>query len=425
MRRGAAFLLGLLLAACGGGGGGTPPGFDPPPDPPPEPAPEHPPPPPGAPWGTSATHVLLKPLSPVLLGQLLADLGSEVVGVVEGLLWVKAAVPEGSTAAEFLARLLADARVLDAELDLGLEAPEGDGRTIPAGGTLWSVQLSSQADLVRVGVPAAQGRALGQGVKVAVLDSGLIAEHPFLQERVVAGGRDFVDDDADPEDAPNGIDDDEDGFVDEGHGHGTFAASLVVAVAPEARVLVLRVLGSDLFGTSSAVASAIMYAVNQGVHVIHMSLALPPEVEVVREAIQNAQALGIAVVASAGNTGVEDVSAAQGAAGAFLVTALDAEDRKADFASYGEGVALSAPGVDLHGAFPNPEPDTAIWSGTSFSAPLVTGGFALLRELYPLLSSADLLERLRATAASVDTQNPGLAGKLGAGRLDLDAATAP
>jgi subtilisin family serine protease len=319
--------------------------------------------------------------------------------------------------------LEADARILAAELDVGLASPEGDGRTIPAGGILVSFDLPLQEDLERIGLPAARERARGAGVVVAVLDSGVLPGHEALAGRLAPGGWDYVDDDAEPWEERNELDDDENGFVDEGWGHGTFATSLVLAVAPEARVLPIRVLGSDGFGTSSAVAAGIMRAVNAGADVIHLSVALPAEVQIVREAVEQARALGVVVVASAGNTGEEDVGSAEAASGAFLVTALDRADQRASFASYGPGVALSAPGVDLHGAYPWEEPDTAIWSGTSFSAPLASGAFALLMELYPLLPADALMDRLRATAADVAPQNPGFEGRLGAGRLDLDAAT--
>jgi hypothetical protein len=68
---------------------------------------------------------------------------------------------------------------------------------------------------------------------------------------------------------------------------------------------------------------------------------------------------------------------------------------------------------------------TARWSGTSFSAALVTGSFALLRGHDPISSSATLWKRLSDTAVSVNALNPLYSGKLGKGRIDLGAATAP
>jgi hypothetical protein len=387
--------------------------------------PEHSPPPPGEPYGTATDHVLVKPLLPQLLDELLGALGAESLGAVPGTGFYKVRLPTGRTPAGFVSELEGDLRVVAAALDIGLAAPEGNGLTIPAGGILLSVELPMQPELTRIGIDAAHARASGAGVMVAVLDSGVIPEHAFLAGRLLAGGWDFVSDDDDPREETNGIDDDENGFVDEGWGHGTFVSSLVLAVAPDARVLPLRVLGTDLFGTSSAVAAAITYAANAGVDVIHLSVELPPQVAVVRDAIQTARALGAVVIGAAGNTGDMDATHRSGPDAAFLVTAIDDQNMRAPFATYGSGVALSAPGVDMHGAYPTQDPDTAIWSGTSFGAPIASGAFALAREAFPLLTPDQILQRLKNTAVDVDAQNPDVAGMIGAGRIDLDAATAP
>lgn len=408
--------LGLAPAACGGGGA---PAADP------APAPEAGPPPAGTPFGTATGHVLVKPTSLLALSGLLADFLSTPLGAVPGTSFHKVRVPTGQTPTGFVTALENDARVVAAALDLGLSAPEGGGLTIPAGGLLLSAELPGQDELIRIGIVAAQSRATGQGMRVAVLDSGIVHDHPFVAGRLEALGYDFVADDPDPSEERNGIDDDENGYVDEGWGHGTFAAGMVLSVAPGAQVLPVRVLGSDLFGTSSGVAAGITYAANQGVDVINLSVLLPAEVEVVREAIQNAQALGVVVIGAAGNTGAEDAAGAPGPGSPFLVTAVAADDVRASFASYGSAVALAAPGVDLHSAFPTTDPDTAIWSGTSFSAPIATGAFCLVCEAFPLLTSAEVLDRLRGSAVDIDALNPGFEGRLGAGRIDLDRATAP
>lgn len=402
----------LLLCGCGGGAA-------------PGPSPEFVPPPPGEPPGTAPDIVLVKPVLPGDLAGLLRTHGGSDLGAIQGLPWHRVRIPGGSTPTGYVATLEGDARVLAAELDLGIASPEGDGRTIPAGGILRSVELPSQTELQRIGLGPAAERASGAGVRVAVLDTGVLPGHAFLAGRFDPDGYDFVADDAEPLEEANGIDDDRNGFVDEGHGHGTFVASLILAVAPDARIVPVRVLGSDGFGRSSAVAAGIGHAANLGVDVIHLSIDLPTGVRVVREAVEQARLLGIAVVASAGNTGNADVGGGGETGGAFLVTAVDEQDMRAGFASHGVGVALSAPGVTMSGAYPTSDPDTARWDGTSFSAPLATGGFALLRELRPLDTSDALLQHLQATAVPIDALNPDSAGGLGAGRLDLDAATAP
>jgi len=368
--------------------------------------------------------VLVSVADPLTLSGLLVDQGSTLIGPVAGTTFFLVTVPPAESAASFVSSLEADARVVAAELDVGLDSPEGTGSTIPAGGQLIAQQIPNQPELTRIGAPAARARASGLGVRVAVIDTGILEHLDGVSGSVDGDGYDFVDDDADPTETQNGLDDDADGLADELHGHGTFVASLVVAVAPSARIVPFRVLDADGIGTSSAVASAITFAANRGVAVINLSVWVPAEVQVVREAIDSARLLGVQVVAAAGNTGARDAESPTPAAGVLLVTSVAQDDTLPGFATYGSLVSLSAPGVDLHGAYPQP-PGTARWSGTSFSAALVSGGYALLRHLQPLWTADQIAARLRGTTVPTDGINPGYAGLMGSGRLDLDAATAP
>ena len=260
---------------------------------------------------------------------------------------------------------------------------------------------------------------------VAVIDTGIIASSPVLAGRIAPGGRDFVDGDLDPSDVGNGLDDDGDGLIDEGVGHGTFVASLILSVAPNARILPIRALNSDAVGTASTVARAIAYAVAQHADVINVSAGLQNQLLMIDQAIANAKASGVYVVAAAGNRNLAQIDFPAGSSDVEAVTALDAGAQKAPFASFSSAVDLSAPGVDLIGWHPGGFTGTARWSGTSFSTALVTGCFALLKGHDPLTPNRDLWKRLEDTAASVDAVNPAYAGRLGRGRIDLAAATAP
>jgi subtilisin family serine protease len=374
--------------------------------------------------GTRRDRVLVKPKSLLSLPLLLLQHGLTVLEPVTGTEWLVVKVPAGTSASALVARLASDTRLLSVEFDVGLEDPEGAGSTIPAGGLMLASEIGNQPELQRIGAPAARARVTGNGVRVAVLDSGVLPALEGVAGHVDPDGYDFVDDDGDPTEHTNGLDDDGDGRVDEAHGHGSFVASLVVAVAPGARIVPVRVLDADGIGTSSGVAAAIGYAAQRGVKIVNLSVRVPPEVQVVRDAIENARLLGVSVIAAAGNTGGPDAMPAAAAESAFVVAAVDPGDVRAPFSSYGGAVDLMAPGVELHGAYPR-SPGTARWSGTSFSAALVSGAYALVREQHPLWTTEDAGARLREQAAPVAAQNPGLDGMLGAGRLDLDATTAP
>jgi hypothetical protein len=395
-----------VTAACGGGapaggGGGN-----------------------GPPDGT-VEQVIVLPQDDEEIGAIVAASGGALRGEVEGTDWFLVLAPAGLSAEEYVVRLEADVRVLDASVEVDLGAPEGEGSTIPFLGSELPMMISSQPELVRIGVDRAHQVSLGDGVRVAVLDSGVDASHPSLAGRVdMAAGWDFVAGDPDPSDEPNGLDDDGDGRIDEGRGHGTFVASLVLAVAPNATIVPFRVLDSDSRGTESALAAAITRATTASVDVINLSVGMRVEAKSVQQAVQRARAVGVAVVVAAGNTGADDVTFPAALSDGLSVTAVGSDDRKPSFASYGGDVDLCAPGVDLVGAFPSPN-GTARWSGTSFSAALVSGACALVRSRDPALSPGALFQLLEDTSRDVDPSNPALQGELGRGRLDLAAALGP
>lgn len=368
--------------------------------------------------------VLVKLTGPGAVTSVLSLLGSSLLWTIEETGWITVRVPSGYDAASFVAELEKSAYVVAAALDLELDVPEGEGSTIPAGGTLLASQIPAQDELERIGAPVARTRATGDGVTVAIVDSGILASLDGVSGHVLTSGYDFLAGDADPTDATNGIDDDGDGHVDEQYAHGTFVASLVLAVAPDVQILPIRVLDADGRGTASGIASGIVYAVQHGADVINLSVRVPPGAFVVGDAIAYARSQGVQVVAAAGNSGSPDVAPPSQVQDAIVVTAVDADDVKPGFASHGSLVDLSAPGVDLSGSYPA-SPGTAVWSGTSFSTALVTGACALLQELHPSWDLDDVADHLAETAVPIDDLNEGLGGELGAGRLDLDAATAP
>lgn len=374
--------------------------------------------------GTRTDRVLVRFQPGVVSSVLLATLGSTLLDDVPGTDYHAISVPTGSTATGFVTTLATNLSIAAVQLDLGIDAPEGEGSTIPAGGSLLASQIPTQGELLRIGLAAASSRATGAGVRVAVVDTGILATLDGVAGSVDTNGYDMIDHDSDPTDATNGLDDDGDGYVDELYAHGTFVASLIVAVAPDVRILPIRALDADGRGTSSGVAAAITYAVQHDAQVINLSLRISPNDGVVGTAIGNARSHGIEVVAAAGNTGVEDATLPSVMSNALLVAAVGSDDVVADFSATGSAVDLAAPGVDLSGAYPE-SPGTAIWSGTSFATALVTGGFALVRERHPSWTIDAVSSHLKTTSAGLHDANPSLDGKLGAGRLDLDAATAP
>lgn len=324
---------------------------------------------------------------------------------------------------EVLDELDGDARILVSEPDYSAASPEGDpADQAVLGGDFASIPLQPALD--PLALPAAHAISTGSGVVVAVVDTGIDATHPALAGRVMPGGYDFLGRDFDPRDQRNLRDDDGDGAIDEQYGHGTFVASLVLAVAPDAMILPVRVLDAEGFGTSSTVAAGIIWATDAGAHVINVSADLPDAPEMVSVAVRYARDRGALVVAAAGNAGGTDIAFPARYSDVLGVTAVDVTGVKPPFASAGGAVSLVAPGVAILGAVPmdlSPS-GTAHWSGTSFATPLVAGAAALVRAALPALSPEEAGRRLKDTAASVDPMNPGLAGRLGRGLVQPLAA---
>jgi len=267
--------------------------------------------------------------------------------------------------------------------------------------------------LSRIGAPAAwESGTLGEGITVAVVDSGVAASHPDLSGRVERG-HDFVDDDEDASDA---------------YGHGTHVAGIVAAtgdngvgvagMAWRARVLPVRVLDGSGYGYYSDIIAGIRYAADHGARVINLSLGGAAYSQALQEAVDYARSKGCVLVAAAGNNGQDSLSYPAACEGVLAVGATDPEDRPASFSNRGEELDLVAPGVAIYSAYP--ESRYASLSGTSMAAPQVSGAVALLLSREPGLSAEEAESRL--TGSARDLCDRGRDAYSGWGMLRVDGA---
>ncbi len=263
----------------------------------------------------------------------------------------------------------------------------------------------------------------GDGVRVAILDTGAELGHPAFAGRIVEGW-DFIGKDAVPADAPDGLDNDADGRVDEAVGHGTHVAGIVALTAPRSQLLIARVLDSDGRGDVMSVASGIRWALSHGARVINLSLGMLKNSDAIQYLLEGAESQGVVVVASAGNWGAEDPREFPSTSSHALgIAAVNAQAEPASFTSFGDHIALCAPGVGVRSAFPGG--GYWVWSGTSMSTPFVAGTAALLLARHPEWGVTQVLDRLDQTARPLSGASPAQQGKLGSGALDAGAALAP
>lgn len=199
----------------------------------------------------------------------------------------------------------------------------------------------------------------GAGVKVAVLDSGIVP-HPdlpgFSKSIAIVP---FSDD------------------VARTNGHGTAVASLIAgadAVAPAVELISIRISDDAGKADSFAMAAGILAAVDEGVDLINISMGTPVDNPLIAEAVAYANDHQVLIVASSGNSEGADATYPAAYSSVISVGAVDARGEHLEFSNYGKYLSLTAPGYALNAAWPGNR-HTRI-SGTSASAPIVTGAIA-------------------------------------------------
>ncbi|MFF8033331.1 MULTISPECIES: type VII secretion-associated serine protease mycosin [unclassified Streptomyces] len=254
----------------------------------------------------------------------------------------------------------------------------------------------------------------GEGVTVAVLDTGVEADHPDLDGNVLPG-KDLVGFGAGEGDRAWARHGTAMAGIIAGHGHGPGNADGVMGIAPEAEILPVRVILEDgdpsrakaRSTRGNALADGIRWAADNGADVINLSLgddsasAHPEPGE--DEAIQYALRKGVVVVASAGNGGEKGDHVSYPAAypGVIAVTAVDRYGTRAPFSTRRWYATVSAPGVDVIIA----DPDHRYYEGwgTSAAAAFVSGAVALVRAAHPGLTPAQVKRLLQDTARNAPT----------------------
>ncbi|MEU9703004.1 type VII secretion-associated serine protease mycosin [Streptomyces sp. NPDC047981] len=271
----------------------------------------------------------------------------------------------------------------------------------------------------------------GEGITVAVLDTGVDAQHPDLVGSVLPG-KDLVGFGAQRGDRAWARHGTAMAGIIAGHGHGAGRQDGVLGIAPKAEILPVRVIleGADKSRDKArktrgtALAEGIRWAVDHGADVINLSLgddsksAHPDAGE--DAAVQYALAKGVSVVASAGNGGEKGDHISYPAAypGVVAVTAVDRWGTRASFSTSRWYATVSAPGLDIVIA----DPDRRYYSGwgTSAAAAFVSGAVALVRSAHPDLSPAQVKQLLIDTARN--RPKGGRSDEKGYGTVDPAAA---
>lgn len=258
----------------------------------------------------------------------------------------------------------------------------------------------------------------GTGSIVAVIDTGADLTHPDLVDRFLRDssghviGMDFVDGDDDPSEVRLPGSEDVDNAA---YGHGTFIAGLIAKIAPDARIMPIRALGSDGVGKEFDIVRAVDFALAHGAQVVNMSFGAAEKLDGLDEALGRARDHAV-LIASAGNDGT-DRERQYPAEESYVnsVAAVTENGIKTSFSNYGSLVDFAAPGDHIVSTYPGG--GYATWSGTSFSAPMVAATAALVvsRQGGGTVDVDCVEDTLQNTSRSLDykPENDRFRGKIG------------
>jgi subtilisin family serine protease len=311
----------------------------------------------------------------------------------------------------------------------------GGGQT----GSLWVTravpwsesEFRAQYGAVAVASADDATRSTGRGVTIAVLDTG-VRMNPSIEGQVLPRSIDFLATGesgvATEDPGGDGFDSDGDGAVDECVGHGTFVASVIALVAPEARQLHIRCVESDGLTTAFLLSQGVAAAIDAGADIVNISAMVPVSAGQLQEVAEAARRAGALLVVSAGNAFENTTTYPGGYPGALCVGSSGPADAFSNgFSTYGSHIDLCAPGESVvlaHAGDPEPvdgavvlgaigaeadgSPAFRAASGTSFSAAWASGVAALVRSghaewpdalVAPGQIAAELQSHLRATAS--------------------------
>jgi subtilisin len=254
--------------------------------------------------------------------------------------------------------------------------------------------LPSSGPIAEITPEWAWGGSTGEGVRVAVVDSGIECEHPAVGGRV----RDGVIVEYD-ENAEDYVRYDQDEHPEDLSGHGTACAGIIHSIAPDAELYSVRVLGRNMRGTAAQFAGGLEWTLKKNIHVANLSLSTSRQeyYGLFHEISDDAYFKNIVFVSAVNNIPTPSYPSLY--ASVISVAAHFGHDPMTYYYNPSPPVEFGAPGIDVRVAWRDQQYLTS--TGNSFAAPHITGIVALIRAKHPELNPFQIKTVLWACAANI------------------------
>jgi subtilisin family serine protease len=255
-------------------------------------------------------------------------------------------------------------------------------------------ELAAHGPLAGINPQWAWGGSTGDGVRVAVVDTGIEHDHPALDDAVKGGVVIELD-----EEQPSGYRADADDPPADMAGHGTAVAGIIHSIAPGAELYSIRVLGGNMRGRAFVFAGGLDYAIEHDMDVVNMSLSTSSEnyYGLFHDLSDQAFFKNIPLISAVNN--IHEASYPSTYSSVISVAANDSSDPFTYHYNTSPPVEFGAPGINVRVAWMNKQYATN--TGNSFAAPHITGIVALIRAKHPELTPFQIKTVLLACAANM------------------------
>lgn len=315
-------------------------------------------------------------------------------------------------------RMATDPQLVWAEDDENITTPETErvrnvlqkGSTLPAVGDRFALYVANQNVLTQINWhPSAAGRAF-RTVKVAILDTGLSPNQPYLWAKVYAAAN-FAEKGQAAHDLPRNQDTNGNRIFDEATGHGTMVAGIIDQIAPQSRFVIARVANSDGQATAWTLIKGLAFACVNGAEVANVSLGTLLRVPALSDVMDWVDTKGMIVVAAIGNNGQKASCFPAKISKVVCTVGLNPNNTKATFSNWESGCDVSAPATGIISQ--NWDGALGIWSGTSFSTPMAAGAIAdALKNSTPMPVGL-LRDLFKTSGRDLDRLNPKYKSNIG------------